>query len=467
MEGRSIQGHFKIQWVCSLVNTPLAGGNQREFEAFSYCWGDATDRPSISLCHSEHDTTTGSKQFSISRSAETAIRYLRHADGQSRAIWIDAVCINQSGFQERAQQVSMMADIYSKAKQVNIWPEEGDAQPKLALRIIRETFNSQNRICPGADECRCSGTPHKLRPGKHEMSRRGFDRIHRIFGLITDRSSSEEELYHVMTALFRNPWFRRVWVFQEALSCPSAIMHCGYDRLPFRELIEVNANLGSIDNHFKSFHLAPQAVVPPLWASLIRAQQLRTVESASLLSYNNEPDILDVFLSALELEASDPRDKLFALLSFGTETKSPNALPDAIRPNYENTATDVFADFTRWWTAAHKSLRILSAIHAQTGRPWQSLHSPLTPPKPSPRPTWALGSEGNSPWAQSHAPSALRPPRFRQHDRRHGASPAPTESAQHLPAGLSRRADQADDALPPRPAALRDARPRRRVPGHF
>jgi hypothetical protein len=70
------------------------------------------------------------------------------------------------------------------------------------------------------------------------------------------------------------------------------------------------------------------------------------------------------------MEASDPRDKIFALLPFGEETYSISDLPDLARPDYTKSTVQVFTDFTRWWIETNSSLGILSAVHAQPGRDW-------------------------------------------------------------------------------------------------
>jgi Heterokaryon incompatibility protein (HET) len=36
-------------------------------------------------------------------------------------IWVDAVCINQSGYQGKSDQVRLMQKIYEKAENIHIW----------------------------------------------------------------------------------------------------------------------------------------------------------------------------------------------------------------------------------------------------------------------------------------------------------------------------------------------------------
>jgi len=56
-----------------------------------------------------------------------------------RRVWIDAICINQDNLDERSQQVSLMTDIYSKARRVIIWlGEDWDRKASMAIRIMKK-----------------------------------------------------------------------------------------------------------------------------------------------------------------------------------------------------------------------------------------------------------------------------------------------------------------------------------------
>jgi len=58
--------------------------------------------------------------------------------------------------------------------------------------------------------------------------------------------------------------------------------------------------------------------------------------------------ILDVFIKGLDLDATDPRDKTFALLQFGEETRNLEKLPSELRPDYHKTTVQVYANLSRW-----------------------------------------------------------------------------------------------------------------------
>ena len=132
----------------SFAYTSLAGpsSQQTDFGALSYCWGDSPERVNIHL--EAEGATIG--LISVSPTIERALRRLRNPDTPLR-IWIDAVCINQTDLEERAQQVSIMGTIYSRAKAVHIWLDEDNSGLDAALRIIRDVYNCERRVCTGGD----------------------------------------------------------------------------------------------------------------------------------------------------------------------------------------------------------------------------------------------------------------------------------------------------------------------------
>ena len=131
---------------------------------------------------------------------------------------------------------------------------------------------------------------------------------------------------------------------------------------------------------------------------------LRAIVNDATRDPGQRPRFLDIFLEALELEASDARDKVWALLAFGRETNSRDnnaRLADGIRPDYTKTQSQMFADFTRWCILEQNSLRVLSTVHGLRGRTWQSLHSFEARAQSISRPTWAVGAIGSIKWARA------------------------------------------------------------------
>jgi hypothetical protein len=145
-----------------------------------------------------------------------------------------------------------------------------------------------------------------------------------------------------------------------------------------------------------------QKALPLIWTRLKRLQE-QTEHSEESLRLG----LLELVLQGLDLKATDPRDKLFGLIGLAEETYygQMSASDALIYPSYTKSVSAVFADFTKWWIQKHKSLKILSAIHAIHGRTWQSLHYTGGPETivhgspPSDHPSWAFWHSGHSKWA--------------------------------------------------------------------
>jgi hypothetical protein len=93
-----------------LIDTPL--DDAPSYEALSYVWGNQDRSLALQL---------GSTAIVlVTSSLGETLRYLS-AHCTSGYLWVDQICINQTDWNERSQQVEIMGDIYSKAKRVLIW----------------------------------------------------------------------------------------------------------------------------------------------------------------------------------------------------------------------------------------------------------------------------------------------------------------------------------------------------------
>lgn len=400
-----ISARFEIVRIqCDLGDTP------REFWALSYCWSDPSETTELAV---SFDGLADKRTFSVSRVVTSAIQKLRSPD-RPLVIWIDAICINQQDTIERSEQVVIMDRIYHSAAEVHIWLGEEGRTVKSALRIIRDVCNVtrvSSISCDGGERCVCpKGWTNAIDREPYlaavdwdpeDIPIRHMNTIfqkHREMFLSSgggffppDVEGNSYGLAVLMSELFGHAWFWRVWVMQEATLAKHAILYCGEEVAEWKELMTFHRWLDSPEYKFSFWerHWQPQVRTPSIWAIL---ERMVGETSAGLQSSAQSP-ILDVFLNALDLSATDPRDKLYALLPFGSETPSGSGkLPDVLRPNYQKPVAQVYADVTKWWIKKQNSLAILSMIHSQPTRTWncmlgekdQRIHAPI------PRPTWTV-----------------------------------------------------------------------------
>lgn len=121
--------NFTAPLRCSLLQLSLdhVSSDESSYEALSYVWGSA---------NRNHDILCDGHTLSVTRNCFLALKHLRLVS-QTRALWVDAICIDQSSISERTQQVRLMGDIYKLSLTVLIWLGEGDAKTDAILRRAR------------------------------------------------------------------------------------------------------------------------------------------------------------------------------------------------------------------------------------------------------------------------------------------------------------------------------------------
>ncbi len=260
------------------------------YEALLYCWGDPTATDYL-WCGEAH--------LSIGQSLGIALRHLRKGE-HCRTLWVDAICINQDDIDERNVQVQNMHHIYRRAGNVIIWlgvPEPGD--PVMRWWDARMTFELAKKL---ADTQEC-----------HEgLNIRGTSSIQRnmtMLGLgfpILKHSS-----YAALRAIFTRPWFRRMWVVQEAVLVSKATAMCSTDEMSWYDFTR-GVGFGLHSGPLESTH--ERKIVFPVYDSAppasLSAAILMYYLGRGVTEYLEPNNLLQRFHGAL---ASDPRDKVFAL----------------------------------------------------------------------------------------------------------------------------------------------------------
>lgn len=161
--------------LCSTRGVSLEQAAQDGYSALSYAWGPPT-QPHVSITVNDADVRIGQQLL-------RALEHLRDPD-QPRALWVDALCINQIDAEEKTAQLPLMGRIYSDAATVEIWlgtavDEDGAHDDEWAMRAIS------------------SG----------------------------DRKAQDTTPFlWAMSRNLRRPWFSRLWVLQElVLAAPRAV----------------------------------------------------------------------------------------------------------------------------------------------------------------------------------------------------------------------------------------------------
>ena len=244
--------HVRLQFT---TRYPQLYPDLYTYEAVSYTWGDSTHTNSIYF-------NNGTARLSIGKNCYAALRRLRLVD-EDRTVWIDAVCIYQADLQERGSQVCMMKEIYDRALRVMVMLSDEIPDSRLLLDELAEV----NEIIESGAE------------------------------LMRPRPSAN--IVRQLEVLFQDSWFKRTWVLQEACANPYVTIVYGSAIVPFKALVRLY--FGYDSNTMVTLSQWPR----PL-ELIHRDQREYTTPEFSLWRQLYE---------ARHCQATDPRDKVFALRS--------------------------------------------------------------------------------------------------------------------------------------------------------
>lgn len=222
------------------------------FHALSYTWGAVSDQATVLVCDHDGDHLLPDC-LTITRNCYEALLSLRERLGDFR-IWIDAVCINQDDDEEKASQIPLMGEIYSRASHVYVWLGSGNKATSRAMECldyIKEPelfsrcpppndlrsrlwrFHRKNIIAMKLDVfwpwrfVRCLVY---LRPKSFKLILKVHKQIPTIF------PGSGYQRKHCVQAsefqeLLSTPWIQRIWTYQEILLARSPVLVRGRDHL--------------------------------------------------------------------------------------------------------------------------------------------------------------------------------------------------------------------------------------------
>ena len=241
-------------------------------EALSYSWGAKGDN-----CHDP--IYIDGHAMTISSNLEAALRALR-LPSKSKALWIDAVCIDQNDVAERAIQVMIMGTIYSKAKCVLIWlgvPSEDGVLAMLSLANLKSK-KSLEQISP---------------------------LVHKAIENLISRPYS---------------WFSRAWVVQELTLARNTVFKCGPDFFQWPRigsflgtLLRSRGGLSSYERESNTssekIDLLPRSDV---WTRLL--MERRGMLAPGYGNYKIDESMHALLESHIKLDVTDPRDRIYGFL---------------------------------------------------------------------------------------------------------------------------------------------------------
>ncbi|KAM0185568.1 hypothetical protein ACHAPI_012125 [Fusarium lateritium] len=369
----------------TLTTHDLLDATEIGYNALSYTWG----APRIDMADEEQGTkksiVMNDQMLEVQPNLYDALLELLVAC-EGIPIWIDALCINQSDELERSAQVSVMNQIYGKAKRVIVWL--GKPYPELEVGIkVAERLGTDS-------------VPHILRMIGTQTWDFTYDMslMPKLYGM---EPFSEEEMIGLFN-LFSCRWFTRVWVIQEVSLAEDVVVMCNRNFTPF-DCVGLTATF----LHYSGLILALMSRVPrdhpafPLMLSMNiyqseRLQLLRewckgeasmwsdvlsTIDFGAGLAHQHQNSssmlMLRLLFSTFGFEASDPRDIIYGLGGILKHMASERRLPVAaeFEPNYATQAKDLFQHVSRNIIETTDSLVFLTMLRDASTRQTPDLPS--------------------------------------------------------------------------------------------
>ncbi|KAL8842282.1 MAG: hypothetical protein Q9176_002671 [Flavoplaca citrina] len=297
-----------------------------EYEALSYTWGTTTQDQSIQVRMTPSPITSPlppeTNIVHVTKHLLAALLRLRQGTAQ-RIVWIDQLCINQNDLVEKNAQVQLMADIYQRAKRTVVWLGELDV-----LDVDREAIiNATERM--------------NFRPVEREYSNLEDQRILKDligFRVPPDTNHSGQRRRKILAELLNRSWFTRAWVFQEVVVAQRGIVLCG--SLEMDMDIFINLLDGVCDLDFREVGESTSIMHSSKGYKPMFAIRETRFESRNGLSSTKKSKWLSTIWQAMgNLDATNPRDKVYAFLAFVDSTDE-----HRISPSYGKSIASVYSD---------------------------------------------------------------------------------------------------------------------------
>lgn len=168
----------------------------------------------------------------VTANLELALRHLRRENGP-RALWVDALCINQEHEDEKCVQIQQMDRIYANASPVIVW---------------LGGYHGLGEV----DTCMGSSLIEGLQCEHRRQIQAAFDYIwvlsgwRLLFGWYFNRDKGNrfQESRSGLCEIARRGWWERLWVIQEvALATGCVKIQCGYNTCDLEDIRSAHCSI--------------------------------------------------------------------------------------------------------------------------------------------------------------------------------------------------------------------------------
>lgn len=316
------------------------------FEALSYTWGPP--RPT-------YDIFVNGAKFPVGRNLRKALDDLRHAS-EPRVIWTDAICINQPDNAEKEHQIKLMQTIYATAQVVCAWLDH-NVQP------ITSVFEDLENLGKGVE----------------------LDDF------------QDPSYWYPVADIFRNPYWRRLWIQQELILAPKIQVYCRRDSFDGAQLMQFQDKVGVIKREMVQFTgplselsryidgSTKDSFTPEILGggilrareSLLKGRQVHREKDMGRFKITRDilgSSLLHLFLQASGLKMTEPRDRVYGVLGLVADIDQ-----DAVWVDYQAPIINIYSQVFSLFLDKYHDLSFLA---------FEGNHAPKAPSDREGLPTW-------------------------------------------------------------------------------
>ncbi|KAJ9611376.1 hypothetical protein H2200_004560 [Cladophialophora chaetospira] len=297
---------------CELIHVRLC--DNPSFEAISYAW-ESEALPRTIYC--------SERPLHITENLFLALQHFRLSTAE-RILWVDALCINQRDLVEKGQQVSLMGTIFRRAQRVRVWL--GDESPDTAL-----AFSCLQH--------------YERESGSHSL----ISILMKGNTIIT--AAATDRLRDSIGGLFRRKYWSRLWMVQEVAQSVEVVVHCGTLSLPFNTVflglqqVTTETMIACLDDQvYDTADSEGVNVRGRLPSTGLRTLKLMYRLREEGRQSQNDQNLASLLSITRHCDVTDPRDRIFALLSLSGNESLANPFPI----DYTISASEMFSRFAEW-----------------------------------------------------------------------------------------------------------------------
>jgi Heterokaryon incompatibility protein (HET) len=269
-------------------------------------------------------------------------------------LWIDAICINQDDPNDKAEFIGRMRDIYHRAQATLVWLGPTHEYTDFLLERFEVVQAAVRGELPALPNIQDPGSGEELSSTSDPLSEKETAYLKRLKADIFSKNAEKE--WDAVIWMFKNNWWRRIWVVQEVVVAQKVYLIQGHICIAFWLLYELHQSILQHLKYFLGLEIFKGSnadglmhVVHDASSKFLEILHLMTQSDGDRLPQFN---LLETLNSLRSRSCSDDRDKIYACLGMTKQS-------DIVTPDYRRSVEDVYGSLTRKVIEDRKDLAVL------------------------------------------------------------------------------------------------------------